>query len=279
MTSPKVFISYSWDNDLHRNWVLLLAEKLLANGVDVILDQYELHYGVDLTFFMENSIMDSDKVLIILTENYKNKAENREGGTGFEFSLINSELYKNKDKNKKFIPILRGKERTNSTPNFLKSIYDLDMRVDADFSQQFENLLRSIFEKPKKIKPTIGNKPEFLKEKKQKYLIWLDEGTSQLRKDLIQNKGDIENLEILKQINKIRKFISLGNTELAIEQFQTISKVLGNEKLIEESIKLNKQLEAKKIGERLGITTSEEQSMDLARINVELLKLIKNPHE
>ena len=39
---PKVFVSYSHDSDLHKGWVLTLATRLVANGVNVLLDQWDL---------------------------------------------------------------------------------------------------------------------------------------------------------------------------------------------------------------------------------------------
>lgn len=40
--NPVVFISYSWDNEEHKSWVLNLAKALQSKGVVVILNQYEL---------------------------------------------------------------------------------------------------------------------------------------------------------------------------------------------------------------------------------------------
>jgi len=44
--SPKAFISYSWDSDEHKAWVLQLATRLVNNGVDVTLDRWDIHLGV-----------------------------------------------------------------------------------------------------------------------------------------------------------------------------------------------------------------------------------------
>ena len=41
-TISKVFISYSWDSDAHKEWVRQLGERLVTNGVEVILDQWKL---------------------------------------------------------------------------------------------------------------------------------------------------------------------------------------------------------------------------------------------
>ena len=39
---PTVFISYSHDSKVHKQWVLELAQKLRQNGVDIIIDQWDL---------------------------------------------------------------------------------------------------------------------------------------------------------------------------------------------------------------------------------------------
>ena len=38
------FISYSWDDDQHCEWVRKLAERLRADGVDVSIDRWMVRY-------------------------------------------------------------------------------------------------------------------------------------------------------------------------------------------------------------------------------------------
>ena len=42
---PNVFISYSLDDDAHKEWVKSLADILLDNGVNAILDDYDTKPG------------------------------------------------------------------------------------------------------------------------------------------------------------------------------------------------------------------------------------------
>ena len=56
MSNPSVFISYSHDDQNHKNWVRKLATNLRFHGVDVILDQFDLRIGTDLRFFMESDL-------------------------------------------------------------------------------------------------------------------------------------------------------------------------------------------------------------------------------
>jgi len=89
---PKVFISYSWEDEAHKEWVRSLADSLLANGIDAILDQYDLSLGDRLPQFMEQSIANSDYVLIICTPTYKKKSDTRNGGVGYEGHIISGEF-------------------------------------------------------------------------------------------------------------------------------------------------------------------------------------------
>ncbi len=54
--SPKVFISYSWSSSQHEAFVMELAEKLMADGVQVILDKWDLREGHDKYVFMETMV-------------------------------------------------------------------------------------------------------------------------------------------------------------------------------------------------------------------------------
>jgi|GEM_PF-3234015 len=160
---PKVFISYSWDNDEeHKKWVLNFAYKLAENGVEPILDRF-LSPGESIDYFMEKALRESDKVLIIFTENYNLKAMNREGGVGVEYSILNAELCKNITDNKKYIPILRKGRRETSIPLFLQQLMAIYMKDDSKFDEQFKEVLHCIFEKPLIPKPKIGKKPNYLK--------------------------------------------------------------------------------------------------------------------
>ncbi len=60
MATPKAFISYSWTNAAHENWVLRLATDLVEAGVDTIIDKWDLKEGHDATAFMERMVTDPE---------------------------------------------------------------------------------------------------------------------------------------------------------------------------------------------------------------------------
>lgn len=137
----KVFISYGWDNDAHISWVRRLAKKL-SEHFDVIIDQ-KAPLGTDLNLFMEQMISEADRVLLILTPQYKNKADSRQNGVGYESVLISSELYKNQGSTK-FIPILRKGTVKDSFPLYLGNRKGVIMTDDSVFEIKFRELVSDI---------------------------------------------------------------------------------------------------------------------------------------
>lgn len=159
-----VFISYSWDSEDHKEWVLSLANRLRSDGIDVILDRYYLRPGKNLPFFVEDSLRKSKRIIIVLTPNYKLKAEKRLGGVGQEFSMINNELLKNVVDNQRIIPLLKEGNQDLSIPEFLQQYIFINFSQDSRFENQYEELVREIFDEPKIRIPELGKKPLFNKK-------------------------------------------------------------------------------------------------------------------
>ena len=137
----KVFISYGWEDESHKSWVHNLAERLNEH-FDVKID-VKTPYGIELNAFMEQMITKADRVLLILTPTYKEKADNRENGVGYESVLISTELYKNQGTHK-FIPIVRKGDFDVSYPVYLGSRKGVDMRNDDVFESVLEELVDDI---------------------------------------------------------------------------------------------------------------------------------------
>jgi hypothetical protein len=161
MANPKCFISYSWDNEEHKKWVLNLATKLQANGVETSLDQWDTYPGIDLTKYMETCVRESDFVAMICTPTYAVKANEGKGGVGYEKTIITGEIFETISSPKKFIPVLRNGTPKDALPSFLKSKLFIDFRKESEFQSNIEELLRHIHQKPKNIKPPLGSKPSF----------------------------------------------------------------------------------------------------------------------
>lgn len=161
--TKKVFISYSW---AVQERVIELAERLIANGIDVILDVYDLKEGQDKYAFMEQSVNDPvvDRVLIICDKTYTEKANSRNGGVGDETAIISPDIY-GQVKQEKFIPIIFEVDEEGKAycPSYIKSRIYIDLSSEDDrYEIECEKLIRNIYEKPLCKKPAIGVKPEWL---------------------------------------------------------------------------------------------------------------------
>lgn len=163
---PKIFISYSWSSDA---LVMPLAERLVAHGVDVVLDKWDLKEGQDKYTFMEQCVNNPDitKVLIICDKAYAEKANSRTGGVGDETVIISSEVY-GQMKQEKFIPIIAERDEEGNTfvPTYIKTRIYIDLSNEDTYEAEYEKLLRNIYEKPLYSKPKLGKRPEWLDEEK-----------------------------------------------------------------------------------------------------------------
>jgi len=157
MTVPRVFISYSHDSQLHKKWVLELAIRLRNNGIDAIIDQFELRAGDDVPHFMETNLAKAERILMICTERYVEKANKGEGGVGYEKMIITSNLLNKIDENK-IIPVIRQSFQA-TVPTFLKSKLYVDLSKDTDFEYNYDELVRTIHGSPLFKKPPVGNNP------------------------------------------------------------------------------------------------------------------------
>src|ERR1051326_4248455 len=73
--APKAFISYSHDSPEHEQWVLRLASDLRSMGVDVVLDQWDLVPGQDVSMFMQRGIAEADRVVLVCSSRYVSKSD------------------------------------------------------------------------------------------------------------------------------------------------------------------------------------------------------------
>jgi len=155
---PRCFISYTWETSDHKTWVRNLATKLTENGVDVILDQWELKYGHDLGKFMETSVRESNFVILVCTPTYAKKADKGSGGAGYEKQIVTGEMFQGSEASK-FIPLVRSGSIADALPSFLKSKNYVDFRSDSEFDEKLKDLLYQLHGKAKYSKPKIGPSP------------------------------------------------------------------------------------------------------------------------
>ncbi len=156
---PQVFMSYSHDDDEHRDWVLRLSRRLRSNGVDVCLDRWDVSLGGNLAHYMERAADHKYRVIAVASENYSRKCNDREGGAGVESQMLSARLYADLDSNA-VIPLIRNNPNNPPVlPAFLAGRMYEDFRDDASQENSYERLLREIHGVLVDAAPPLGPNP------------------------------------------------------------------------------------------------------------------------
>ena len=169
-TPPKLFISYSWTTPDHEAWVVELATRLRESGVHAILDKWDLREGQDGHAFMEQMVTDSDigKVLLVCDKRYAQKANDRTGGVGTETQIITPAIY-NQQRQEKFVAVVTERNEAGEpyVPAFYGSRIFIDLSDSGRYAENFDQLLRWIFDQPLQKRPPISRKPAYLADEDQ----------------------------------------------------------------------------------------------------------------
>ena len=155
MSIPKVFISYSWDAEPHKNWVRDFATQLRVDNVETILDQWHAVPGDQLPTFMETAVRENDFVLMVCTPRYKERADKRAGGVGYEGDIMTAEVYQTQD-HRKFIPVLRDGDWVASAPSWMLGKYYIDLRGNPYSAAAYRDLLDTLLGRRQQAPPIGG---------------------------------------------------------------------------------------------------------------------------
>jgi hypothetical protein len=154
-TNPQIFVSYCWDNPEHEDHVLSFTNKLRQDGFNVDLDKIRSQSSTATNFdqMMHEAFASSEKIIIVLSEGYKKKADAFQGGVGVEYRLILGEI--NRFPNKYILISFNGRKDNIIPGGFVsRDIVDLS-------NLDFEPLYRKLTGKYKyKLSPIATSKPE-----------------------------------------------------------------------------------------------------------------------
>jgi len=153
----KVFISYSHDSPDHADKVLALSDRLIGDGVDCILDQYEESPPEGWPRWMDTNIKKPDFVLMICTETYYKRVMGEEEpgkgrGVRWEGNLIYQHFYDSDTMNRKFIPVLFESGKPEYIPVPLRG----STHYWVDREEQYQDLYRRLTGQLKTPKPKLG---------------------------------------------------------------------------------------------------------------------------
>lgn len=153
MPPIKLFISYSWDSEEHQNWVLGLATDLDEyEELHVTYDRFDLDNFSDKNLFMEKAVQESDVILVVCTEKYREKADSRTGGVGIETTLATIRHWEESEGGAASNLLVVSRER-NSTPFYLKGKFRVDFHVDDLYQKSLSYLIKAVTRQAKTKRP------------------------------------------------------------------------------------------------------------------------------
>lgn len=160
---PKAFISYAWVSDENMKKVKDFVNRLRKDGVNTVFDQSDLKPGQSMPHYMESAVRDPDvtHVLMLLTPEYKKKADMKTGGVGTETQIISQEVYSDVE-NTKFVPVIFdtcGASAKECLPTYLKSRFFIDLSDPEKYESEYMRLVRTLFGAETVVLQPVGSKP------------------------------------------------------------------------------------------------------------------------
>ncbi len=114
-----IFVVYSWLNDKPDEKVLQLVADLRINGYDALCDVMKMQEESAINFaeMMATCLRQAEKVIVVLSERYKEKADTFRGGLSEEYRYIINDISHNKNK---YILVTFSNDLDKVVPDFLK---------------------------------------------------------------------------------------------------------------------------------------------------------------
>ena len=149
----RVFISHTSKTDEAVEWVKALALYLIDQGIQARLDKFHLRRGMDLQQWMCNELAMARKVIVVSDESYKQKADGRLGGVGWETMIIQGDIASLSPDSTKYQVVVRAPELEKGLPLYLKTRYAFHASDKAQDKTFREELVKELLDVP--IDPTL----------------------------------------------------------------------------------------------------------------------------
>jgi len=150
--TPKVFISYKWQDEERNEWVRRFCDDLRTRyGVDARLDVYEVQYGESFSDYMTSRIdRDCGVMLLVITPAAVEAVDqSKTGGIHFEMQIANARRLR--EPGFRIIGIYReGKENTA----YLHDHRYIDFRDETKYEERLKELADSLWHRSHR--PALG---------------------------------------------------------------------------------------------------------------------------
>lgn len=154
---PRVFLSYSWDSESHKQRVLDLAQKLRNDGIDAWLDRFTTFPPEGWPRWMEKEITGAKFIVVVATEKYAERfSGTAQGGTGlganWEGAIITQQIYEAGGCNVKFLPAIFTESDKHHIPTPLRSYTHFQVDSESGYTE----LYRILTNQPEVIPAALG---------------------------------------------------------------------------------------------------------------------------
>jgi hypothetical protein len=138
-----VFVTYAWESNQHNDRIISFVDFLRQRGYEATMDRLITQKETATNFYkmMVTGINQADKVIVVLSPKYKEKADSFEGGVGTEFEIILGDIKTNFNK---FIFVTFGDNKIEKiVPTGITGREILDLKKDQD-QNNFNDLFSKI---------------------------------------------------------------------------------------------------------------------------------------
>lgn len=200
--SDKIFVTYSWENQEYNDKVLSFVDFLRNKGFNADLDQNITQSETAINFkeMMFKNLTNSSKVIILLSETYRERANNFTGGVGTEYRFILSDI----DINPKKYILCTFSSLTNLNPNSIlpNGLFDREIiSIFDDSANDYKKLSEKLSDfNSIELSPVSSNKPILTQKKITPFESFVNNNNSKKKEIFIKVKRYlIENKQILMQ--------------------------------------------------------------------------------
>jgi hypothetical protein len=159
LSPPRVFLSYN--QATQAEFVTALYAFLKGQGIDAVVDRWQLPFSTDLKRWMLKQVARAERVIIVTDEEYARKADALEGGVGDETTIIRADLRSAPDG--KYVVVVRAPALTPGMPHYLKGRYVLHCASMAEAPSICQKVLRGLYD-DSAFQPSPGEPPLFVKD-------------------------------------------------------------------------------------------------------------------
>lgn len=118
----------------------------MSNGIDVVLDQWDVGLGADLPHFMEQGLTGSNRVIAVCSDTYIEKANAGKRGVGYEKKIMTADL-------------ITDAVSEPPVPTFLSGTRHVDFRDDARWDAAYQELIWDLYGQRIHPRPALGPNP------------------------------------------------------------------------------------------------------------------------